>query len=117
MLQLEQSLATLGFFRLTPDTKFTPGHQDGRQVLAEVLGAEAEPGRSSTAGSSSPPRMCAFRQAKAKAGSVASGEIISVTGVQKEIAVFLDTSSPVPGQEEYQGKKYPCRAVPPRRAP
>ncbi|GAA1498385.1 peptidoglycan-binding protein [Paeniglutamicibacter kerguelensis] len=92
VLQLEKSLAKLGYFRLTPDTRFTPATKNAVKYWQKSLGMKQtgiiEHGR--IVFSSKDVRIQA---AKAKAGSVASGEIISVTGVQKEIAVFLDTSA------------------------
>ncbi len=92
VLQLEQSLASLGFFRLAPDTKFTPATKTAVKYWQKSLGLNQngtiEHGR--IVFSSKDVRV---QQAKAKAGSAAGGEIISVTGVKKEVEVFLDTSA------------------------
>lgn len=92
VLQLEQSLASLGFFRLTPDARFTPVTKTAVKYWQKSLGLDQdgtiEHGRIVFS-----PKDVRVQQAKAKAGSAAGGEIISVTGVKKEVEVFLDTSA------------------------
>ncbi len=82
----------MDYFRLTPDTRFTPATKNAVKYWQKSLGMKQtgiiEHGR--IVFSSKDVRIQA---AKAKAGSAASGEIISVTGVKKEIEVFLDTSA------------------------
>lgn len=92
ILQLEKSLASLGFFKLTPDTKFTPVTKTAIKYWQKSVGLKQdgviEQGR--IIFSSNDVRI---QGVKAKSGSAASGEIISVTGVSKEVGVKLDTSA------------------------
>lgn len=92
VLQLEKSLKSLGFFKLTADTKFTPATKTAIKYWQKSVGLKQdgviEHGRIIFA-----PNDVRIQGVKAKSGSAASGEIISVTGVNKEVGVKLDTSA------------------------
>ena len=91
VLQLEKSLAKLGYFRLTPDTKFTPATKTAVKYWQKSLGMKQtgtiDHGR--IVFSTNDVRVQA---AKSKVGSAASGEIIAITGVKKQVQVYLETS-------------------------
>ena len=91
VLQLEKSLAKLGYFRLTPDTNFTAATKTAVKYWQKSLGLKQtgsiEHGR--VIFSSTDVRVF---EAKSKVGTAASGEILSATGVKKQISVFLETS-------------------------
>ena len=91
VLQLERSLAKLGYFRLTPDTKFTAATKTAVKYWQKSLGFKQtgtiEHGR--IVFSTNEVRI---QDAKSKVGAAASGEIISITGVKKQVQVFLETA-------------------------
>ncbi|MFF5792067.1 peptidoglycan-binding protein [Paeniglutamicibacter sp. NPDC012692] len=91
VLQLEQSLASLGFFHLTPDTKFTPVTKTAVKYWQKSLGMKQdgtiEHGRVVFSA-----KDVRIQEAKAKAGAAAGPEVVTVTGVEKEVQVFLNTS-------------------------
>lgn len=103
VLQLEKSLSRLGYFRLTPDTKFTAATKTAVKYWQKSLGMKQtgtiERGR--IVFSTADVRV---QEAKSKVGAAASGEIISITGVKKKVQVFLETS-----QQSLARKKTPVQ--------
>lgn len=92
ILQLEKSLKSLGFFKPTPDTKFTPVTKTAIKYWQKSVGLKQdgviEQGRIIFS-----PNDVRIQGVKAKSGSAASSDIISVTGVSKEVGVKLDTTA------------------------
>ncbi len=89
VLQLEQNLATLGFFTATPDEKFTATTTAAVKKWQKSLGVE-QTGTLDAGRVVFSPADIRVQSVTAQIGDAAGAEILTVTGTTKQVLAFLD---------------------------
>lgn len=91
VLQLEKNLATLGFFTREPDEEFAGSTATAIEKWQKSLGLE-QTGTIETGRVIFSPADVRIQAPKATIGDAAGAAVISVTGANKEVQTFIDTS-------------------------